>query len=125
MSSRRAFLGVLGAGLAGTRFAGASVVAGQAAQDPPVRKVKTTPLFKSPEGYPNAIAVAPEGLWIAEQKTDNAHLVDWHGKVLKTIRTESKNTSGMGVGGRRRVHLDGGQRCATGCFSDRHAVTDH
>ena len=43
--------------------------------------------------------MSPEGLWIGEQKTDNAHLVDWSGKLLKTVKTESKNTSGMGVGG--------------------------
>jgi hypothetical protein len=60
--------------------------------------VKTTTLFKSPEGYPNAIAVSPEGLWIAEQKSDNAVLVDWHGKLIKTLKTESKNTSGIAFG---------------------------
>ncbi len=105
---RREFLGCLGAGLLGTRLAEAQAApAGQerpgaaaaAAAPLPIRKAKTTPLFKSPEGYPNAIAVAPEGLWIAEQKSDNACLVDWHGKLLKTVKTESKNTSGMGVGG--------------------------
>jgi hypothetical protein len=63
-----------------------------------VRKVKTTPLFKSPEGYPNGIAVAPEGLWICEQKTDHAVLVDWNGKLLKTVPTEAKNSSGIGYG---------------------------
>ena len=108
MTTRRAFLGILGAGLAaaprslaqppGQRGA-APAGEGRGQSEVPVRKVKTTPLFKSPEGYPNAIAVAPDGLWIAEQKTDNAHLVDWNGKVLKTVKTESKNTSGMGFGG--------------------------
>ena len=112
MATRRAFLGVLGAGVMGARIIDTPSQAGQAEsgrgptpgaegrgqQDVPVRMVKTTPLFKSPEGYPNAIAVAPDGLWIAEQKTDNAHLVDWNGKVLKTVKTESKNTSGMGFG---------------------------
>jgi hypothetical protein len=80
------------------------------------RKVKTTKLFKSPDGYPNAIAVTPEGLWIGEQKetgraaaqyhlpepkdlTEHAWLVDWNGKVLKTVATQSRNTSGMAVGG--------------------------
>lgn len=98
---RRAFFGSLGAGLLAARRAGAQPAQTAAAGAPPVpnRKVKTTPLFKSPEGYPNGIAVAPDGLWIAEQKTDNAHLVDWNGKVLKTVRTESKNTSGLGFGG--------------------------
>ena len=82
----------------------------------PSRKAKTTKLFKSPPGFPNAIAVAPEGLWIAEQKlsgqqavqyhlpepkdlTENAWLVDWNGKLLKTVATQSRNTSGMAVGG--------------------------
>jgi hypothetical protein len=80
------------------------------------RMAKTTKLFKCPPGYPNGIAVTAEGLWIAEQKmsgaqattyhlpepkslTENAWLVDWNGKVLKTISTPSRNTSGMAVGG--------------------------
>jgi hypothetical protein len=108
MDTRRDFLTSLGVGLLGAKVVGAragragaprqSAGAGRA-DAPPVRKVKTTTLFKSPEGYPNAIAVAPDGLWIAEQKTDNAHLVDWNGKLLKTLKTESKNTSGMAYGG--------------------------
>src|SRR5436190_14078827 len=100
MNTRRELLGTLGAGVLGTGLAGAQTQpAGRGATPLPVRKVKTTTLFKSPEGYPNAIAVAPEGLWIGEQKSDNACLVDWNGKLLKTVKTESKNTSGMGVGG--------------------------
>src|SRR6516162_6636251 len=80
------------------------------------RRVKTSKLFKSPDGFPNAIAVTSEGLWIAEQKesgqgaaqyhlpepkdlTEHAWLVDWKGKVLKTVATQSRNTSGMAVGG--------------------------
>ena len=92
MATRRAFLGVLGAGVMGARAQGRvmPVAQGGGQPDVPVRKVKTTALFKSPEEYPNAIAVAPDGLSIAEQKTDNAHLVDWNGKVLKTLKTESK-----------------------------------
>src|SRR4030095_13437597 len=82
----------------------------------PSRMAKTTKLFKSPPGYPNGIAVTPEGLWIAEQKvsgaqaaayhlpepeslTECAWLVDWNGKLLKTVTTPSRNTSGMAVGG--------------------------
>jgi hypothetical protein len=80
------------------------------------RRAKTTKLFKSPPGYPNGIAVAPEGLWIGEQKlsgaqaaayhlpepdslAESAWLVDWNGKLLKTVATPSRNTSGMAVGG--------------------------
>ena len=80
------------------------------------RMAKTTKLFKSPQGFPNAISVAPEGLWIGEQKlsgaqaasyhlpepkdlTEEAWLVDWDGKLLKTVKTPSRNTSGMAYGG--------------------------
>jgi hypothetical protein len=94
---RRAFLGALAAGLVATRVARAQ--SGRGATAVPVRKAKTTTLFKSPEGYPNAIAATQDGFWIGEQKSDNACLVDRDGKLLKTVKTESKNTSGMAVGG--------------------------
>src|SRR5260221_10144007 len=85
-------------------------------QSAPARKAKTTKLFKSPPGFPNGVAVTPEGLWIAEQKllgaaaaqyhmeepkdlSEKAWLVDWNGKVLKEVSTPSRNTSGMAVGG--------------------------
>ena len=32
----------------------------------PHRKVTTKNLFKVPAGYPNGIAVVPEGIWVAE-----------------------------------------------------------
>src|SRR4030081_3182683 len=96
--ARRAFLETLGVGPWGGRLAAAQA-SGVGAPPVAVRKAKTTTLFKSPEGYPNAITATQDGLWIGEQKSDNACLVDWNGKLLKTITTESKNTSGMGVGG--------------------------
>src|SRR6266567_7802 len=82
----------------------------------PARMAKTTKLFKSPPGFPNGLAVAPEGLWIGEQKMSGAQavtyhlpepkdlteacwLVDWNGKLLKTVKTPSRNTSGMAYGG--------------------------
>ncbi len=75
----------------------------------PHRKVKTKNLFKAPPGYPNAVAIAPEGVWVAEQKKQNfgkgaerspeaCWLLDWNGKLLKTVLTESSNTSGMAYG---------------------------
>jgi hypothetical protein len=59
--------------------------------------------------------VAPEGLWIGQQKLSGraarqyhlpepkdlheaAWLVDWNGKLLKTVQTNSRNTSGMAYG---------------------------
>src|SRR5262245_12326729 len=114
METRRTFLTTAGAGLLGAGLAHAQAPAapaqgqgsaylGERTRTPEkpslVRKIKTTTLFKSPEGYPNGIAVAPEGLWIGEQKSDNAVLVDWNGKLLKTLKTQSKNTSGIAYGG--------------------------
>jgi hypothetical protein len=77
--------------------------------------VKTTKLFKSPPGFVNALAVAPEGLWLGQQKLSGkaaqsyhlpeptdlheaAWLVDWNGKLLKTVQTNSRNCSGMAYG---------------------------
>jgi hypothetical protein len=85
----------------------------------PTRTARTTKLFKSPGMYPNALAVmtdAPGGLWIGQQKitasnaktynlpvlpdpSEAAWLVDWNGKLLKTVTTPSRNTSGMAYGG--------------------------
>ena len=82
----------------------------------PTRMAKTTKLFKSPQGFPNGLAVTPEGLWIGEQKLsaamaaqyklpepksldEAAWLVDWNGKLLKTVMTPCRNMSGMAVGG--------------------------
>lgn len=111
---RREFVGSLGAGFFGSTFGPAQTQSGgepsaflaelgeaYRPKQPPirVRKAKTTTLFKSPDMSPNAISVVPEGLWIAEQRTNRAHLTDWNGKLLKTVTTEARNTSGMGVGG--------------------------
>lgn len=105
MTKREFLVSCLGAGLA-------------FAQPPAARHTRvarTTKLFRSPIQYPNSMALAPEGLWIAEQKmageqavqyhlpepatlTEEAWLVDWNGKVLKKVTTPSRNTSGMAYG---------------------------
>jgi hypothetical protein len=69
----------------------------------PTRKAKTTKLFLTPPGWPNAIAVDPDkGFWVQEQRHDgkreDAWLLDWNGKLLKTVTTNSQNTSGMTYG---------------------------
>jgi len=107
---RREFLTALGAGLAVTEipeFAqrGRPLAPGEvraprdAAPPPPVRKATITKLFKSPDGHPNALDATPEGLWIGEQVTDRAILMDLNGKVLRTLDTECHNCSGIAVGG--------------------------
>ena len=117
--SKREFLAAgIGAGLGLSALRTASAQRGRAGANRIIstRRAKTTKLFRSPEGFPNAIAVTHEGLWIGEQKlsgpgavqyhlpepkdlTEHAWLVDWNGKVLKTVSTQSRNTSGMAVGG--------------------------
>src|ERR687891_367044 len=85
----------------------------------PTKTAKTTRMFKSPGMYPNALAVmtdAPGGLWIGQQKAnpsnakqysvplddtgldEAAWLVDWNGKLLKTIMTHARDTSGLAYG---------------------------
>jgi streptogramin lyase len=78
----------------------AAVAAGQAKDRVPIRKAKVTKLFKSPEGHPNALEATPQGLWVGEQVSDNAYLLDWRtGEPLKKVVTESSNTSGIAYGG--------------------------
>ncbi|HKY22931.1 MAG TPA: hypothetical protein VJM31_17080 [Vicinamibacterales bacterium] len=116
---RREFLA---AGLALNFSSTAIALAQQVGQAPsavPTRVAKTTRMFKSPGLYPNALAVmpdAPGGLWIGQQKVtalnatrlnlplepnreEMAWLVDWNGKLLKTVTTNSRNTSGLAYGG--------------------------
>lgn len=97
---RRQFLGALGAGvLAPPLMLSARQAEGPRRTPPPIRKAKSTKLFKSPDGFPNALEAVPEGLWIGDQVNDRATLVDLSGKVLRSVETESHNTSGIAVGG--------------------------
>src|SRR5262252_3459191 len=57
----------------------------QGEKKPASRKAKTTKLFKSPPGFPNGIAVTPEGLWIAEQKMSGAQAVQYHVEEPKSL----------------------------------------
>ena len=64
------------------------------------RTVTVTKLYRSPDGHPNGLEATPEGLWVGEQVTDRAYLVDWEtGKVKHRAETESSNTSGIAFGG--------------------------
>jgi len=80
----------------------------------PNRAAKTTRLFKAPSPYPNALASAPEGLWVGQQHltADEARgagvavlpgkelvwLMDTNGKLLQTRESNASNTSGLAVG---------------------------
>ena len=119
--SKREFLAI-GAGLAAASALAQAQEGGQGrggrGEAPvPNKKAKTTKLFKMPvEGAtPNGLAVSPEGLWAGQQKRapqplpapgsaedrardEAAWLLDWNGKLLKTVMTRSRNTSGLGYG---------------------------
>ncbi|MBM3728082.1 MAG: hypothetical protein FJW40_21985 [Acidobacteria bacterium] len=116
MTKREFMMAGAGAGLALGNWSRAFAQAPKGGPKPTARKAKTTKLFKSPHGFPNGLAATPEGLWIAEQKLSGAQaasyklpepksldescwLVDWNGKLVKTVKTPSRNTSGMAVGG--------------------------
>jgi streptogramin lyase len=84
--NRRLFLGSFAAAVA------------RPAVDAPTRRARVVKLFKSPDAHPNGLETTREGLWIGEQTTDAAYLVDWSGKVLRRVPTESSNTSGIAYG---------------------------
>ena len=68
------------------------------------RQAKTTQMFLTPPSWPNAMDVDDQnrGIWVQEQKhvdePELAWLLDWNGKVLKTVTTRCANTSGMAYG---------------------------
>jgi len=124
---KREFLTSIGLGLAAATaavtpaFAQAMKKAAPAPEDGPRgkklpnRMAKTTKLFKTPGTYPNALATAPEGLWIAQQHLtegeakgvnmpwptkgkEQVWLMDMNGKVLKTVESNASNTSGLAFG---------------------------
>ena len=80
-------------------FMAAGAVAAKT-NDYPTHKPRVEILWKSPDGAGNALEATEEGLWVGEQITDNAYLLDWKtGKVLRKVPTESSNTSGIAYGG--------------------------
>src|SRR5437588_5788073 len=70
------------------------------AADRPVVRPKVELLWKAPEAHPNALQATTEGLWVADQVTDAAYLLNWKtGKLIRMVQTESSNTSGIAYGG--------------------------
>lgn len=63
----------------------------------PVRKAgKVEIAFKSPATKPNGLQATKDGLWIIDQGPRNqAHLVDYNGKVLRGFETETESSSGI------------------------------
>jgi hypothetical protein len=74
----------------------------------PHRRARIVPMFQTPDKFPNAVRAAPEGFWIAEQRTltdppsgntNHLYLLDMQGKVLRKVENEGVNISGLGLGG--------------------------
>jgi len=86
MLTRRLMLGALAAAVAAARD-----------QNYPIRRrSRVEKIWQSPDGNPNGLEATPEGLWVGEQITDRAHLLDWKtGKPLVSYETHSSNTSGI------------------------------
>lgn len=79
-------------------FVGSLLAGALKASEAPTRATRPVKLFRSPDGHPNGLETSREGLWIGEQYTDRAYLVDWNGKLLRSVQTESSNTSGIAYG---------------------------
>jgi streptogramin lyase len=100
MISRRAFFGfAAGAPIAGV---GTRVVQAAACDSPslatiPMRKTgKVEIAFKSPGPQPNGLQATKDGLWIIDQSSSKAYLVDYgDGKVLRSFETDTVRPSGI------------------------------
>jgi streptogramin lyase len=57
-------------------------------------------VFMAPEPHPNGLQFTDDGLWIADQASDRVTLVDpSNGAPIRSMDTESTNTSGVTQGG--------------------------
>ena len=93
---RRDFLGTM---LAATA-AGHAWGQGSGSPEIPARAVKVEKLYKAPNDHPNALEAMDDGLWVADQISEQVAKLDWEtGKVLHEMISESHNTSGIAVGG--------------------------
>ncbi|MBL8215449.1 MAG: hypothetical protein JNK87_32310 [Bryobacterales bacterium] len=90
--NRRNFFGLVAAGSAANLAAAAPRL-----DQLPVRKTgKVEIVFKSPAAKPNGLQATKDGLWIIDQGSKNeAHLVDYKGKVIKGFETETQASSGI------------------------------
>ncbi len=96
--TRREFSAAGGAGITG--LLGAWKAAADESGSYPIRRRKSVEsLFQSPDGNPNGLEATEDGLWVGEQVTDRAYLLDWKtGRPLAQYETQSSNTSGIAAG---------------------------
>ena len=96
--TRREFSSASGAGLAA--MLGAWKAAAEERGSYPIRRRKKVEiLYQSPDGHPNGLEATEDGLWVGEQVTDRAYLLEWEtGAPLAQYETQSSNTSGIAAG---------------------------
>lgn len=56
-------------------------------------------VFQTPGPHPNGVQATAEGLWLLDQETNRAYLVDYAGNLLRDLPTESDRGSGITVDG--------------------------
>ena len=97
--TRREFSGACGAGVAS--LLGAWKARADGSGEYPIRRRKKVEiLYQSPDGNPNGLEATADGLWVGEQITDRAYLLEWEtGRELAKYETQSSNTSGIAAGG--------------------------
>ncbi len=65
------------------------------------RTVTAEKVFTAPGGrHPNGLQATRDGLWILDQSDNKAYLVDYGGKLLRELETESDRGSGIGFDGK-------------------------
>ncbi len=96
--TRRQFAGTSRTGLI-TMLAAWKAMADETDSYPMRRRKKVEVLYQSPDGNPNGLEATEDGLWVGEQVTDRAYLLDFEtGRVLAGYETQSSNTSGIAAG---------------------------
>ena len=97
--TRRDFQRSVGIGVAGA-LAAWKASADESGSYEVRRRKSVERLFQSPDGHPNGLEATEDGLWVGEQITDRAYLLDWEtGRPLAKHETQSSNTSGIAAGG--------------------------
>ena len=55
-------------------------------------------MFTTAFGRPNGLQSTDEGIWIVDQETDDVFLVNEYGNILRRLKTETENGSGISFG---------------------------
>lgn len=80
-------------------------------------------LMQAPCQKPNGLQATPEGMWIVDQATDDAILLDHTGRPVRRFFTESENASGVTFAeGGLWIGVNGTTQFRVHRTTDRHAT---